>query len=109
MQNPATVEIELFNSSLVSLGTAQLTLTPAFNSPIFFGFTASEPVTRFRMTSNNAGFFMVDNFTFGSVVPEPAPFTLALLGAGMLWAVSNFARRRSNAAATIHKTKSVRP
>ena len=70
MQNPSTVFVELFNASLMSLGTAQVTLTPAFNSPIFFGFTASEPIARFRMTSNNAGFFNVDNFTYGAVVPE---------------------------------------
>jgi hypothetical protein len=84
MQNPATVLVELFDASHVSLGTAQITLTPAYNSPVFFGFTASEPIAGFRMTGNNTGFFSVDNFTYGALVPEPDTFALAGIGIMLL-------------------------
>jgi hypothetical protein len=83
-QHPSQVVVELFNSSLVSLGTVSINLPPAFNSPVFFGFRADEPIARFRMTGNNSGFFSVDNFTFGSTVPEPAWSTLVLVGIGPL-------------------------
>ena len=73
------VTVELFNSALVSLGTASIDLPAAFNSPVFFGFRADEPISRFRMTGNNTGFFSVDNFTVGSV-PEPASAALSLAG-----------------------------
>jgi hypothetical protein len=83
-QHPSKVVVELFNSSLISLGTASIDVPPAFNSPVFFGVRADEPIARFRMTSNNAGFFSVDNFTFGSTVPEPASSTSAIVGIGAL-------------------------
>jgi len=86
-QNAPKVLVELYNSSLSSLGTAAITLSivPAFDltGPVFFGFRADEPIARFRMTGDNHGFFSVDNFMFGSV-PEPASATLVLVGLGAL-------------------------
>jgi hypothetical protein len=82
-EHASRVTVELFNSSLASLGTASVDLLPAFNSPVFFGFRADEPIARFRMTGNNTGFFSVDNFTIGSV-PEPASSTLLLVAIAIL-------------------------
>jgi hypothetical protein len=90
-QHPSQVTVELFNSSLVSLGTASINLPASLNSPVFFGFRADEPIARFRMTGNNTGFFSVDNFTFVPV-PEPASPVLVLAGVAML----QMRRRRSN-------------
>jgi PEP-CTERM motif len=88
-QHPPSVVVELFDSSLASLGTASITLPPAFNSPVFFGFTADSLIASFRMTGKNLGFFGVDNFTYGSLrpVPEPATLTLLALGAVGLLAI----------------------
>ena len=94
MQNPAIVLVELFNASHISLGTEQITLTPSYNSPVFLGLTASEPIAGFRMTGNDTGFFSVDNFTYGALVPEPstvALISLTGLGAGVI----AYRRRRS--------------
>jgi hypothetical protein len=82
-QHPSQVVVELFNSSLTSLGTATINLPAAFNSPVNFGFRADEPIARCRMTSNNTGFFSVDNFTFGAV-PEAASSTFMVVAIGAL-------------------------
>jgi hypothetical protein len=83
-RNASQVTVELFNASLDSLGTASINLPAGFNSPVFFGFRADQPIARFRMTGNNTGFFSVDNFTFGSV-PEPAsPLLVITAGMAML-------------------------
>jgi hypothetical protein len=96
-QHPPEVIVELFDSTLTSLGTASITLPPAFNSPVFFGFTADSPIARFRMTGNNSGFFGVDNFTFGAlqtqIIPEPQALSLAAIGVGLLCAARATARR----------------
>ena len=97
-QHPTAVTVQLFDSSLTSLGTVSVSLPPTLNSPVFFGFTADAPIARFRMTGNNTGFFGVDNFTFGSLkaqgVPEPgSTLVFGLIGAGTV-----FSLRRSKRA-----------
>ncbi len=91
--SPSQVTVELFDSSQHSLGTATITLNATPNSPVFFGFTASEAIARFTIVAPTAGagFFGVDNFTFGALqtVPEPSTFVLegtaALAGLGIWW------------------------
>jgi hypothetical protein len=86
--HPSSVVIELFDSALVSLGTASISLPTALGSPVFFGFTADRGISRIRISGNNAGFFAVDNFTFGplqpAAVPEPSALALAVIGLGVL-------------------------
>ena len=93
-EHPPFVTVELFNNALVSLGTANITLPAAFNSPVFFGFKADQPIRRFRMTGNDSGFFSVDNFTFGQV-PEPSSMLAALAMCAMVM------RRRRACRATV--------
>lgn len=91
-QHPTAVTVQLFNSSLTSLGTVSVSLPATLNAPVFFGFTADAPIARFRVTGNNTGFFGVDNFTFGSLegqrVPEPgSTLFLGLIGAGAIFSL----------------------
>jgi hypothetical protein len=92
--NPADVVVQLFDSSHNSLGSATITLNATLNSPVFFGFTASEPIARFTISGNNAGFFGVDNFTYGSLSAVPEPSTLALASTAALAGLATCSRRR---------------
>lgn len=91
-QHPTVVTVELFDTSLTSLGTVSVSLPATLNAPVFFGFTADAPIARFRMTGNNTGFFSVDNFTFGSLqshqVPEPGDtLVLTFIGTGVIFSL----------------------
>ncbi len=68
------VTFELFDSSGNSLGTDTISL-PSQGKDVWFGFTASEPIATFTASGNDTGFFMIDNFTYGSVFPTPEPST----------------------------------
>jgi hypothetical protein len=89
-EHPSAVVVELFDSSLASLGSATIGIPAAFNSPVFFGFTADAGISRLEIRVNNSGFIGVDNVTFGTlVVPEPSTLamggTAALFGLGAAW------------------------
>jgi PEP-CTERM motif len=94
--SPSQVIVELFDSSQQSLGTATITLNATVNSPVFFGFTASEPIASFTIVAPTAGagFFGVDNFTYGGLQSVPEPSTLVLAGTAALAGLGTWSRRR---------------
>jgi len=94
-QHPSQVEVELFDSSNNSLGTATIQLPATLGSYVFFGFTADEPIAGFRMTGNDTGFFEVDDFTYGALLPVPEPSNIVLLAEALgVVALGAWIRRR---------------
>ncbi len=92
-ESPSQVVVQLFDSSMNSLGTATITLNSTVNSPVFFGFTATEPIAEFSITGNNAGFFGVDNFIYGATIPEPSSLAMAVTGLITILAVRRLSRK----------------
>ncbi len=99
---PTQVVVDLYNSSLVSLGTATITLNPTVNVPVFFGFTADQPIARFTISGNipgnPSGFFGVDNFTYGPVIPEPSSLVMGTTGLLTILAARRISRRGRSSA-----------
>ncbi len=95
--SPSSVVVELFDSSHNSLGTDTITLNPTINVPVFFGFTASAPIATFTIGASTpgAGFFGVDNFTYGALLPSvPEPTSFVLAGTAALVGLALRLRRR---------------
>jgi hypothetical protein len=85
--HPPSVTVRLYDASLTLLGSQSISIPAAFNSPVWFGFRASAPISRLEIRVNNAGFIGADFVTFGNVTgsPEiPEPATLLLFGLGAL-------------------------
>jgi hypothetical protein len=94
-EHPSTVVVELFDASSSSLGSATISIPPAFDSPVWFGYRADAPIARLEIRVNDSGFIGVDNVTFGSAVPEPG--SIALVGSGLAFLGLVALRRRPGA------------
>lgn len=77
-----------FGGNTFSTGTSA-----SLGVPTFLGFTSSAPVTSILISARAGalGDVNLDNFTFGSAVPEPGTWALLILGFG---AVGRAMRRR---------------
>ena len=78
-----------FSATLSSSGSA------AGNDLSFVGFTSSTPLTSLTLTlPDTPSYNALDNFVYGSAVPEPG--TLVLLATGLLGAAGAIRRRSQN-------------
>ena len=93
-EHPPQVDVELFDAQDVSLGSDSISLPMAFDTPVFFGFTADAPIARLEIRGNNMGFFSADNVTIGNLAAVPEPASLALCGIVSLALLRRRQRRR---------------
>jgi PEP-CTERM motif len=90
--NAIDITFSVFGVGGTFLESETLTLpTIGFSSPAFLGITSTELIERVEWSSNNTGFFGADNVIYGDLqpqppvtVPEPADFSMVILGVGLL-------------------------
>ena len=78
------LEIRALDSNSNEIGTTTISLPTEFDSPVWAGFRTDASISRVEFLGNDAGFFGVDDFTFGTVeaaaVPEPSSAALMAMG-----------------------------
>lgn len=80
--NPPQIEVRAFDGNSDLLFSTIVDLNAEFEDPVWIGFGSNDLISRaeFRVSQfPEDGFFGVDNFTFGSVVPEPSSGLVCLL------------------------------
>jgi len=77
----------------LSTGNTYLVPTDPYPDRAFAGFTSDVPIASLEFTTIDSSWPELDNFTFGTAVPEPASLALFGMGGGILgWCV--WCRRR---------------
>jgi hypothetical protein len=86
-RSPASLTAMVYDSQHNLLDAMTFANPAAAAAPVFVGFAFAEGVARIEFQGGNAGFFGIDNVTFGAYsVPEPGALPLAVVSFGALCA-----------------------